>query len=105
MAELTEALAEQEERQEPLCEDGQSVLFSSRSEDHGTTWSAVTIPGSLASDKPSLAIDTRAGSPYRGQVYVGWFDVRNRRVAFSRSCYRTTATGRGTRTAYAEPAW
>jgi hypothetical protein len=87
MAELGETLEAQEAKEpaEQLSDEQNSVLFSSRSDDDGGTWSSVTIPGSVASDKPSLAIDTRADSPFRGHIYVAWFDVTNRRLAFSRS--------------------
>jgi hypothetical protein len=61
-----------------------------RSEDHGATWTSVTVPNSMGADKTSLAVDISSDSPFCGHVYASWTDVANEQVAFMRS----TDTGR-----------
>jgi hypothetical protein len=50
-------------------------IFVSVSEDGGRTWGNPVAVHSTAADfddKESIVVDTRADSPYRGRVYVGW---------------------------------
>jgi len=50
-------------------------IFVSVSEDGGRTWgNPVPVHTTAANfdDKESIAVDTRADSPFRGRVYVGW---------------------------------
>lgn len=56
-------------------------VFVSSSADGGKTWGdpvAVHLGGSTEfDDKEAVVADTRADSPFRGRVYVGWDSVRN----------------------------
>jgi hypothetical protein len=56
-------------------------VFVSASANGGRTWGppvAVHLGGaSEFDDKESVVVDTRADSPFRGRVYVGWDSVRN----------------------------
>lgn len=56
-------------------------VFLSASADGGRTWGApvaVHLGGAAEfDDKQAVVVDTRADSPFRGRVYVGWDSVRN----------------------------
>jgi hypothetical protein len=56
-------------------------VFLSASADAGKTWGppvAVHLGGATEfDDKEAVVVDTRADSPFRGRVYVGWDSVRN----------------------------
>lgn len=61
--------------------DPQNGVFLSASADGGKTWGApvaVHLGGSTEfDDKEAVVVDTRADSPFRGRVYVGWDSVHN----------------------------
>lgn len=56
-------------------------VFVSASADGGKTWGppvAVHLGGAAEfDDKEAVVVDTRADSPFRGRVYVGWDSVQN----------------------------
>lgn len=59
--------------------DPDNGVFLSASADRGKTWGppvAVHVGGSVEfDDKEAVIVDTRADSPYRGRVYVGWDSI------------------------------
>lgn len=66
-------------------------IFVSASEDGGLTWGPpVPVRTDMMdfNDKEAMIVDTRADSPYRGRIYVGWdtvFADRRQTVRFSYS--------------------
>lgn len=58
------------------CSTGAPRLFVASRADAGATWGAPALVAPLATsrfdDKPAIAVDASAESPYRDRVYVGW---------------------------------
>ncbi len=51
------------------------TITVSRSEDGGRTFTSTLIAGSPGGDKPAVAVDRSATSPFAGSVYVLWGDM------------------------------